>query len=192
MAAFAVQVATRLSVIYLFGGSFNKVHCRYNRIVQPVSCFRVPPHGFFPDPAFGLPERRNGNRGWRAAPSWSTGDGMSGVAHCCADPTTLAQAPISEFGFKNQGPAGQPPARRRCQFTRAGPTGFLDCVRATPNQATLGEGVRKSVAYLYINFYPSYLACKPNGKMESSDPAGGGRRWRGRAGAQARTLKILT
>jgi len=100
MAAFAVQVATRLSVIYLFGGSFNKVHCRYNRIVQPVSCFRVPPHGFFPDPAFGLPERRNGNRGWRAAPSWSTGDGMSGVAHCCADPTTLAQAPISEFGFK--------------------------------------------------------------------------------------------
>ena len=53
MAAFAVQVATRLSVIYLFGGSFNKVHCRYNRIVQPVSCFRVPPHDFSPDTAFG-------------------------------------------------------------------------------------------------------------------------------------------
>ncbi len=112
MAAFAVQVATRLSVIYLFGGSFNEVHCRYNRIVQPVSCFRVPPHGFFPDPAFGLPERRNGNRGWRAAPSWSTGDGMSGVAHCCADPTTLAQAPISELGLNRGAPTGSARAAR--------------------------------------------------------------------------------
>ena len=37
----------------LFRGSLDGVHCRCNRTVQSGSCFRVPPHGFFPDPAFG-------------------------------------------------------------------------------------------------------------------------------------------
>ena len=57
-AALTLQGAARLSVILsvlfiLSEGAFDAAHCRCNRIVQPVSCFRVPPHGFFPVTAFG-------------------------------------------------------------------------------------------------------------------------------------------
>jgi hypothetical protein len=36
-----------------YRGSLDEVHCRCNRSVQSVSCFQVPPRGFFPDTAFG-------------------------------------------------------------------------------------------------------------------------------------------
>ena len=46
----------------LFRGSLDGVHLRCNRTVQSESCFRVPPRGFFPDPAFGREQSNSTGR----------------------------------------------------------------------------------------------------------------------------------
>ena len=51
-AAFIVRAADRLSGLFV-SEAFDEVHLCCNRAVQPASCFRVRPHGFFADAAFG-------------------------------------------------------------------------------------------------------------------------------------------